>query len=424
MAFLLLVVGISSTLGTYFYVRGEATGAIDTQLRQIAHFIASSDVARSSADITIDAPNPEDLYLIEVWDKNGQLLRSSHRATNLAMPKLGGLADTKDNGQNWRSYVVSSPLTTVRVSLPADVSDEQASNAAFQVALPAALVIPLSWLLLSFIIDRIFAPLDRAARRISSARSETIAAEKYPKEVAPFIGSINKLVSRLHGQVDQQRQFLSSAAHELRTPLTAISLQINNLRKFAKTKPLMARIDSLEAGSKRANQLVNRLLELARLDSGASRAPLQSENINTIVKQSIIQLTPLAQDRKIAFNFHSLESVNVHVPYSEASSIIETLLENAILYSNTKGVVDLTLDVKGSAFQLSIKDIGIGIDPKKLTHIFDRFYRAAPTKADGTGLGLALAKAYADALGWHISIANRDDGQGVIAILKGNSFSI
>ena len=101
--------------------------------------------------------------------------------------------------------------------------------------------------------------------------------EDYPSEVAPFIAANNDLIGRLKKIVEQQNQFVSNAAHELRTPLTAIALQIDNLRKFTTSKGLMERVETLSAGSKRANQLVNRLLELARLD--AIKATENSENI-------------------------------------------------------------------------------------------------------------------------------------------------
>ncbi len=423
-ALLLLAVGVVSALGTYFYVKGEAAGAVDTQLKQIAYFVSTSNFLQGESVPKIDTPSPEDMFMIEVWDVNGKLLRSSSNASNLPSPESSGFADLKDVQQAWRSYSLVGALSSVRVSLPADLSDEQASNAALQVAVPAGVVIPLSWLLLSLIIHRIFAPLDLAAGRLRQQNSNLtapIAEDEYPREVAPFIVAINDLVSRLQGNIEQQKQFVSNAAHELRTPLTAIALQIDNLRRFAKTGELKKRVGALEAGSKRANQLVNKLLLLAHLDGNA--APLQDEraDIGSIIDSVVEGIAPLAAQRRVSLRFGKTAGRLIIVPKSQARSIIEALVENAVLYTNAGGKVEIELKEQGTSFQVQVKDSGIGIDADKMPHVFDRFYRAAPASAEGTGLGLAIAKATAEGLGWSLSVGNRLDARGVIATVTGRS---
>ena len=425
MAALLLAVGIVSTLGAYFYVKGEATGAVDAQLKQIAQFVSATNSNHSIADSSVNVSNPEDLFLIEVWDQQKNLLRSSDKAISLAPPTVTGFTDQNIKGQRWQSYSFLGAINLVRVSLPADVSDEQASNAAFQVALPAALVIPLSWLLLSFIIDRIFAPLDVATARLRNgqpASDKTMIESEFPREVAPFIGAINELVLRLQANVEQQKQFVSNAAHELRTPLTAVSLQIGNLRKFAKSVEFKQRICALESGSQRANQLVNKLLALAQIDSNQVRSTTEQGDLGEIIAQSVVDLTSLAQHRSIAVNFYRNTTGKILVPSSEARSIVEVLIENAIIYSNDGSEVEISLTSNGSTFRLDVKDHGIGIAENKLAHVFDRFYRAAPDHSDGNGLGLAIAQSIAENVGWKIVLTNRTDRAGIIAsVFKANS---
>ena len=418
MAVLLLVVGVVSSLGTYFYVKGEATGAVDAQLKQITLFVSATNVPRSTSDTSVDVANPEDLFLIEIWDQQKNLLRSSDKLANLPPPSVTGFSDQNIKGQKWRSYSFVGAQNLVRVSLPADVSDEQASNAAFQVALPAALVIPLSWLLLSFIIDRIFAPLDVATARLRSQQSTDDAPmheNEFPREVAPFIGAINGLVFRLQANVERQKQFVSNAAHELRTPLTAISLQIGNLGKFAKSMEFKQRIRSLESGSLRANQLVNKLLKLAQLDSNQPQHVTETENFGVILAQSIAHLTTLAHKRKVIIDFHHTGAVKILVPKSEVRSIADVLIENAVLYSPEKSKVEVTLRGDENGFQFEVKDQGIGIEKDKLVHVFERFYRAAPDYVEGSGLGLAIALSTAEKLRWKITLINRTDRSGIIA---------
>ena len=425
MAVLLMVVGVISSMGTYFYVRGEATGAVDAQLKQIAQFVSATNATRSTSDSGVDVSNPEDLFLIEVWDQQKNLLRSSDKLANLPPPSVTGFSDQNIKGQKWRSYGFLGTQNLVRVSLPADVSDEQASNAAFQVALPATLVIPLSWLLLSFIIDRIFAPLDLATARLRSQQSTDdapMSENEFPREVAPFIGAINRLVFRLQANVEQQKQFVSNAAHELRTPLTAISLQIGNLNKFAKTVEFKHRIRALESGSLRANQLVNKLLKLAQLDSNQTRDGTETQSLSAIIAKSIAELATLAHQRNVTINFHHTGADKILVPKSEARSIADVLIENAILYSPEKSKVEVTLRGDENTFQFEVKDHGIGIAKDQLLHVFERFYRAAPDYVEGSGLGLAIAHSNAEKLGWKITLTNRTDQTGIIAsVFNSNS---
>jgi len=418
MAVLLLTVGVVSALGSYFYVKGEATGAVDAQLKQIAQFVSATKATRSASDSSVGVANPEDLFFIEVWDQQKNLLRSSNMVTNLPPPTATGFTDQYIKGQPWRSYSFVGAQNLVRVSLPADVSDEQASNAAFQVALPAALVIPLSWLLLSFIIDRIFVPLDVATARLRSGQpvgDKTMTESEFPREVAPFIGAINELVLRLEANVEQQKQFVSDAAHELRTPLTAISLQIGNLSKFAKSVEFKQRIHALKSGSQRANQLVNKLLKLAQIDSDQRHPNVEKGDLYAIVVQSVSDLASLAQNRRIAICINQNTTEQILVPRTEARSIVDVLVENAIVYSNDGSEVKLTLTGDASAFKLEVKDHGIGIAENKLAHVFDRFYRAAPDHAEGSGLGLAIAQSSSEKLGWKIVLINRTDTAGIAA---------
>jgi signal transduction histidine kinase len=377
-----------------------------------------------ASDGNVDPTNSEDLFLIEIWDKQKNLLRSSGKDTGLPAPSNTGFGDWVISGQQWRSYDLMGAQNLVRVSLVADVSDEQATNAAFQVALPAALVIPLSWLLLSFIIDRIFAPLDEATARLRRGyhgEDWSGTQHEFPSEVTPFIGAINELISTLQANVERQKQFVSDAAHELRTPLTAISLQIGNLRARAKSSALKQRIRTLELGSYRANELVNKLLKLAQLDKGRVEQTAERRDLREIISQSVNELNSLAQNRRMTVKFNSHCSDEIQVPNAETRSIVDVLIENAINYSNAGSDVEIELNSSGGEFQIEIRDQGIGIAEDRLSKVFERFYRAAPEHVEGSGLGLAIASGAAEKLGWKIKLANRIDRSGITATVTGTT---
>jgi two-component system, OmpR family, sensor kinase len=157
------------------------------------------------------------------------------------------------------------------------------------------------------------------------------------------------------------------------------------------------------------------LLALAQIDSNQVRSTTEQGDLGEIIAQSVVDLTSLAQHRSIAVNFYQNTTGKILVPSSEARSIVEVLIENAIIYSNDGSEVEISLTSNGSTFRLDVKDHGIGIAENKLAHVFDRFYRAAPDHSDGNGLGLAIAKSIAENVGWKIVLTNRTDRAGIVA---------
>ena len=218
-----------------------------------------------------------------------------------------------------------------------------------------------------------------------------------------------------------RRQFVSDAAHELRTPLTAISLQIGNLRTLAKSEELKQRIRTLELGSHRANQLINKLLKLAQIDNTLVATNTEKSDFCEIIAQSVSELALLAQQRGIVVKFNPNSVGTFLVPRIEPRNIVDVLIENAINYSNVGSEVEIDLNDSGGEFQLEIKDQGIGIAEDELSQVFERFYRAAPEHVEGSGLGLAIARGAAEKLGWKIKLINRTDRSGIKAIVTGTT---
>nr|WP_246715360.1 ATP-binding protein [Aestuariivirga litoralis] len=257
--------------------------------------------------------------------------------------------------------------------------------------------------------------LDRAAWLIRSRKPDDPSAvpeENLPKEVQPFVASINELVGRLNDNVEQQKRFVSDAAHELRTPLTAIGIQIGNLENSLTTAAQRERIAPLKAGAKRANQLIEQLLQLARAEKG--RVAVQDEvSLGAIFSTLQSTFDPIAVQNKIELSFANASSglaLNQH----DAIHVLTALIENAIAYSQPGSRVT----VSASPESIVVQDEGPGIPPEKLPHIFERFYRASNGLVPGTGLGLSIAKAVCDQRGWLLHIANRQDRAGIRAVLQ------
>ncbi|PWI49887.1 histidine kinase [Rhizobium phaseoli] len=413
-------IGVCAATTSYFLVRNEASDFLDNQLRQIALYVGD---ARSSPETgpDIGAPHdPEDDFVIQVWDGAGKPLRLSHPAVGIPRLSATGFADISTGSDYWRVYTLAAPDRTVQVSQDMSVREELAANAALQAALPIIVLIPLSLLTLSWIIDRIMARLNRLAVAVAS-RDTTVDSpvpiDDVPAEVVPFVSSINLLLARLRALLDRQRRFISDAAHELRTPLSALQIQIDNLQHDDRDGRISQRLAELEAGIGRATRLVNKLLRLARYDANEIAPASQPIDLVQLAVDTVARLTPLAESRGIDLGITRRDKAITIGALADFEIILENLVENAVRYTPPSGTVDVAVLVAGQETRIEIRDTGPGIAEEEMPRVFERFFRARPQDSEGSGLGLSIAKAAAERQEARLTLALREDGPGLVASL-------
>jgi len=418
---LLTSFGLISAVASYFIAGMEADEFFDNQLRQIALYIWDAPDGYRPDNIVAPSHDLEDDFLIQVWDKNGGLLVSSNTAIPMPRGVATGYANAVVAGIDWRVYTQVEPARTVQVAQQMEEREETAAQASLNAIIPIALLIPLSWLVLNWIVDRIIGRLDRVAVDIAARDAEstapipTVAA---PVEILPLITAMNDLVLRLQAALHQQRRFVADAAHELRTPLTAISLQVGNLMAAIGAEGKYAqRIADLQAGSARASALVGQLLRLARVESGAASPEKQSVALLPLVIESLERFAPLAEHRSIDLGLDQNADAVVEGVEDEIRVLVDNLLDNAIRYTPDGGTVDVILRARESVPTLEVRDTGPGIPDASLTRVFERFYRASSANIEGSGLGLAIAKAAADRNHVRLTLTNRTDRSGLSATL-------
>lgn len=209
--------------------------------------------------------------------------------------------------------------------------------------------------------------------------------------------------------VERLEQFTQDASHELRTPLAALGSSLDVALKTGKHREgLLSAKDDL----KEVSLLVERLLELARLD----KLVLHRNQIDfsSFVEQTIDKYRELAKEKKVEIKSDVVAGISVSGDSTLLKQVLSNLLSNAIKFSKNDGGV---ITVKLTKKELSISDTGIGIDKTALPHIFDRFYQADTSRSDeGYGLGLALVKRIVDLHGWSIQ-AKSKDGAGTVFII-------
>ncbi|WP_315918237.1 ATP-binding protein [Mesorhizobium sp. SP-1A] len=413
-------IGICAAVTSYVLVRSEASTFLDNQLRQIALYVGDAPSPPASGPDSGVPHDPEDDFVIQVWDAAGRPLRQSHPAVGLPRQSATGFADISTDDSDWRVYTLAAPDRTVQVSQDTRVRQELAANAALQAALPIMILIPLSLLTLGWIIDRIMARLNRLAAAVASrdvAADDPVPTDDVPAEIIPFVSSINLLLTRLRALLERQRRFVSDAAHELRTPLSALQIQIDNLRHDDRDGRFSGRLAELEAGIDRAGSLVGKLLRLARYDAHEPAPTPQPIDLVQLAIDTIARLTPLAESRGIDLGITRQDTAVVIGSLADFEIMLGNLVENAVRYTPSGGTIDVAVTASGQEARIEIRDTGPGIAQEDMPYVFERFFRARPQDSEGSGLGLAIAQAAAESQGAQLTLAMREDGPGLLAAL-------
>ena len=211
-------------------------------------------------------------------------------------------------------------------------------------------------------------------------------------------------------------EFIANAAHELRTPLAALSGYLEMLEDETDEELRKTFVEDARAQTVRLKRLAEILLDLSRLDSGAVTFRLQEVDLEEILYDLKRDFAYTGREILI----HAEQDLPpVRTDPTQLYRMLTILLDNAIKYSGGPDgdtPVDLDLLRKDGHVRVSVRDRGCGIPEAEVPRIFDRFYRAqGSSRADGTGLGLALAGEISQHLGGDIYVETSPD--------KGSTFS-
>jgi signal transduction histidine kinase len=200
-------------------------------------------------------------------------------------------------------------------------------------------------------------------------------------------------------------EFIANASHELRTPLTALSGYLEMLEDEEDEQVRSEFLKDMRSQTDRLQSLARTLLDLSRLDANATTFRTEEVDLEDL-------LHALRRDFGYTgrpMSVHAEEDVPpVVTDPTQLHRMLAILLDNALKYSGEDTPVDITLSRDDGHAVISVTDRGCGIPETEIPHIFDRFYRAqGSSRADGTGLGLALAREITDHLGGKIRVQSQ-----------------
>lgn len=243
----------------------------------------------------------------------------------------------------------------------------------------------------------------RIAERLAAGRLEERMHVRGEDDIARLGLSFNQMASSLQKQIRQleelsrvQHRFVSDVSHELRTPLTTVRMAADVLHDARPTfDPMTARsAELLQAELDRFEALLFDLLEISRFDAGAARLEVETVDLADVADQVVESYRGFAERHSVELSVQVADRpVEVEADIRRIERIVRNLVVNAIHYSRSERV---EVRVAGSAASvaLAVRDFGVGLRPGEAQLVFNRFWRADPSRvrtSGGTGLGLAIA---------------------------------
>ncbi len=370
-----------------------------------------------------------DLFFFQVHDGKGQILFRSATLGNAILP------DLSVGGNNWTVDI--PPFGRVHTSelawggLHFQVASrlapaEKVLRRYTQISLLIAGIVAAGSLGLGYGISRLalrpIRAIERTARRITADNlGERIPAPPGRDEVAELARLLNAMFDRLEAAFREIRQFSADASHELKTPLTLIRLNAEQLRKLAGDHPAMtAAADDLLEEIGRMNQVIERLLFLARAESGVLPVARRRRDTGSFFKELAEDAAVLAEDRGLRLTVAINEPGEADFDPGMMRQLVFNLVSNAVKASPSGGTIALRSVHPAGLWRVEVEDEGPGVPPERQEQIFGRFVQLGQSEGAtaGHGLGLAICRGIAHLHQGEVTIANRTDRAGLRAVVE------
>ena len=228
-------------------------------------------------------------------------------------------------------------------------------------------------------------------------------------------------VTELRRLEGMRREFVATVSHELRTPLTSIRALVETLEAGALHDPsvsadFLARIVS---EVDRLAQIVDELLDLARLESGRIRLSLERIEPYALISHAVRRMAPQIERAGLTVDVVVTPGTPAIVAdRARLDQVLLNLVHNAIKFTPTGGTITIRALPVDNRVEIQVRDTGVGVSTEDLPRLFERFYKAdRARRSEGTGLGLAIAKHIVHAHGGTIW-AQQNDGGGTVFVFQ------
>jgi signal transduction histidine kinase len=432
----------------WFYERHSHFRAFDVMLRGRADSLLGSveDADDAADNVMLDLKDlnvpHEDIY--EVRDEKGHLLgrspnwegaseqmltsqqdgmfRLSLRGRDYRVLLLHGLRIVDPNDPNGG---VRHHVTIVYGSPTKHVWHAVIDTVQFY-AIASLILLAITGIVMAWLLNRSLAPLHELAAEaatvsVNSWKFTPSERARATKELFPLVKALEAALQRLERSFVQQRRLVSDSAHELKTGVAVVksSLQLLGMKQRS-AEEYQAGLARCEADCERMEEIVAKMLALARVEAAAKTQASATTDIAQTLHQVQLQLQPIADLRGIAITRSVPESLPARISPDECSLLFSNLLLNALQHSVAGATIAIQGNAQNGHAEVQIADQGDGIPPEALPHVFEPFYRGDPSRnrnTGGTGLGLSICKAIVDKSGGDIHIHSQS-GMGTTVTVR------
>ncbi|MCU1616553.1 MAG: putative transrane sensory transduction histidine kinase for metal resistance [Frankiales bacterium] len=427
-ALVIAAAGLAFVLQLRVGVEASLDPGLRTRVRAVADELASADGLR---------PGPVD-QLLQVRSVDGHVVAASPDASGLALLDAaqtrqawaGEIAFTGGVGGDRTRLLATSirssgqPLLVI-VGSGTDVADAavaRARSALLTGGPPAVLAVGAgAWLLAGAALR----PVERM-RREAAAISDRDTGRLLPlprtqDEIAALAVTFNELLVRLQSALERERAFVADAGHELRTPLAVLRAELELAARPGRTaESLRAAVEEAAGETDRLIRLAEDLLLLARADSGQPFLDVGPVAFAELLAAAARGARTRAADRGVEVEVRCTDGLTMDGDSDRLRQAADNLLDNATRHSPDGGVVVLAgRPGPSGTVVIEVCDRGPGFPPDFLPRAFERFQRAESARArnsGGSGLGLSIVRAIAEAHGGTATAANRPGGGAVVVL--------
>jgi two-component system sensor histidine kinase BaeS len=264
---------------------------------------------------------------------------------------------------------------------------------------------------------------NRIARPIGdlAAASERVARGDYTRPVPAAAGELGELAASFNGMAaslaaneQRRRDLIGDVAHELRTPIASVRGYVEGLEAGVfEPGPDAWRV--LDEQTARLEHLVDDLALLWRAESRDLRLAIETLDGPALLSDACDRHRAAADGRSIDLALGTVVPTMLRADRMRIAQVLDNLVGNALRYTQAGGHVALGVDLEAARVALWVRDDGPGLTPDQAARVFERFYRADPSRsreAGGSGLGLAITKSLVEAMGGSVAVASEGPGSG------------
>ena len=380
------------------------------------------------------ALDDDDYRWMQVWSRDGRLLFASPVATAQPIPALAGppsdraLSLDVGNGDGVRvkeesGHVAGYPVIVRAVASEARLHQE-ITEFLWLVGLAAPVIATLAAVGGYHLVRRTLRPVDRlvaGANAITAERLDVrVPVVNARDEVGQIAQAFNATLAKLEASFEQLRRFTANASHELRTPLTALrttgQAALGGGQAIDDYREAVA--DMLE-DAEQLSGVLDAMMLLAKADAGIIPVDRRLVDLDALVTDVAKECDVLAQDKEQRLSL-ACAAGPAAVDPTVLRIAIANLLHNAIRYGPPASDVSVRAFGDDMSCVIEVEDRGPGIATEHQPHLFERFYRADPSRAravGGVGLGLAMARWSVEAHGGHIDLHSREGAGSTFRIV-------